>query len=222
MLYMHLVTNVAVFRAMRYIKKNDENAFRMGREFCSLFYIIYSEFKKNSMYAVHNAWDSINSFNGFDLMVVSEFVSRNVDFSKFFSKCNIKILQLSPDRLSSFFRGYYVNDLNLFSTNINENVDNTFIVLYDCHYHYLLFLFNYLFGKGIEIQLNDAADKYSINEDSDAMCYKLVFEKKNYDFIDPVKNLLNFLYTSVEDHYDCIGDDDKALFNKYITYCSTN
>lgn len=222
MLYMNLLTNIAVFRAMRFIKKNNENAFKIGREFCSLFYIIYSEFRRNSIYSTGNIWESFNNTEGFNNMLLYDFIGPRTDFPMFFSKCNLKILQLKASRLSSFFRGYYINDINLFSTNISDNSVDKFIVLYDNHYHYLLFLYNYLSSKGTSIKLNDAADKYSINEDSDAMCYKLIFEKKNYDFIDPIKNLLNFLYTSVENNYDCMGEDDRMLFNRYLAHCSYN
>jgi len=219
---MNLITNIAVFRAMRFIKKNNENAFKIGREFCSLFYIIYSEFKKNHLYPSDMIWESFKQMEGFNNLIISNFIGPRLDYPMFFSKCNLKILQMKASRLSSFFRGYYINDINLFSTNITTNSMDKFIVLYDSHYHYLLFLYNYLSSKGTSINLNDQADQYSINEDSDAMCYKLIFEKKNYDFIDPIKNLLNFLYTSVDSNYDCMGDDDRILFNRYLAYCSYN
>lgn len=221
MLYMYLQTNIAIYRTVHFIRKNRENAFKIGREFCSIFYIIYKEFKKNSLYPSENIWDSLTGTRGFEDMSVARFVSKHTDFVKFFSKCNFKILQLKPALLSSFFRGYYVNDINLFSTNITEDTDRKFIVLYDNHYHYLLFLYNYLSGKGVDIQLNDSDDPYSVNEYSDSSCYKLIFEKKSHDFIDPIKNLLNFLYVGVEDRHDCFGNDDECLFNRYMMYCQS-
>lgn len=178
--FVDIYTNIAVFRTMRYIKRSNENSFKIGRELCALFCILYSEFKKNSMFSTDNTWDTFTSVNGFDHMILTRFISGSVDFPKYFSKCNYKILKMDPRRLSSFFRGYYINDINLFSTNINElNSTNKYFVLYDTHYHYLLFIYNYLEARGVHIQLNDTADKYSINEDSDSMCYKLIFEKKN-------------------------------------------
>jgi hypothetical protein len=229
--FKYFKTRSAIKKTISYIKKNKDNAFQMGREFCTIYSILYEEFKKNELFNTYDIWDSLLKIIGFKDMIIYEFVNKEIDFPKYFSKCNLKILTLNSTLLSSYFRGYYINDLNLYSTNISANKfneTNQYFVLYDNHYHYLLFIYNYLSTNhtntmhGIHMQLNDKLDKYSINEESDEMCYKLIFEKKRLDFIDPIRLLLNFLYKDVFDHTETLGKEDKYLYLCYLKYKTVN
>lgn len=225
-------TRRSIRRTLSYLKKNREQAFQIGREFCTLYSIIYEEFKKNDLFNTDSIWQTLNKITGFENMIIYKFVTEQTDFPKYFSKCNLKLLTLSPSILSAYFRGYYVNDMNLFSTNISYNSSSTeniqYIVLYDTHYHYLLFIYNYLSTNhtnvmnGINMQLNDKADTYSINEESDEMCYKLIFEKKKFDFIDPIRLLLNFLYKDIFDHTETLSKEDKYLYMAFMRYRNVN
>ncbi len=221
-------TWLSVKKTISYLKNNKENAFQIGREFCTLYSIIYEEFKKNDLFNTETIWTLLERITGFENMVIHKFINHKTDFPKYFSKCNLKLLTLNPVILSSYFRGYYINDMNLFSTNISSNSESTdkihYMVLYDNHYHYLLFIYNYLSTNhtnvmnGINMQLNDKADSYSINEESDEMCYKLIFEKKKLDFIDPIRLLLNFLYKDIFDHTETLGPEDKYLYLSFMRY----
>jgi len=229
-----LKTKVATFIAYKkvisHLKKSRENAFQTGREFCSIYCIIYSEFKNNDLYDVRNIWNSLCRVNGFSNMAIYSLLNKDIDFPKFFSKFNLNLLRLNPVLLSCFFRGYYINDMNLFSTNIQTgtftgNSSSTkYVILYDNHYHYLLFIYNYLstnhanMSNGINMQLNNCNDMYSINEESDSTCYKLIFEKKEFDFIDPIRLLLNFLYSHMIDASDALGHEDRYLYALYSKY----
>ncbi len=214
---------LAVLRTIRYIKGGKDHAYQIGREFCTIFCIIYNEFKKNDLFNISHTYEVLQSINGFENMILYSFLNKDVNFQYYFSKCNIKILQLKLVYLTSFLRGYYINDMNLFSTNISEGISNNkFIVLYDNHYHYLLFIYNYLStvhtNKSVSINLNNNEDKYSINEDSDAQCYKLIFEKKEFEFIDSIRLLLNFLYNDVEDATEILSQEDKYLYSVFMSY----
>lgn len=216
-------TNLAVLRTIRYINGSKDQAYQIGREFCTIFFIIYNEFKKNDLFNVKHTYDVLKSINGFETMILHSFIKKDINFQRYFSKCNIKILQLKLTHLTSFLRGYYINDMNLFSTNISEiNSNNKFIVLYDNHYHYLLFIYNYLStihtNKSVSINLNNNEDKYSINEDSDSQCYKIIFEKKEFEFIDSIRLLLNFLYGGVEDATQVLSKEDKYLYSIFMSY----
>ncbi len=223
----NLKTYIAVKKTTSYIKKNKDCAFQIGREFCTIYSIVYEEFKKNELFNTDNIWSVFFRITGFENMILYKFINEHVDFPKYFSKCNLRLLTLSPHILSSYFRGYYINDMSLFSTNINTILSSDskrYLVLYDNHYHYLLFIYNYLstnhtnIMNGIHMQLNDNSDLYSINEESDLMCYKLVFEKNNFDFIDPIRLLLNFLYKDIFDHTETLSKEDKYLFLSFMKY----
>jgi hypothetical protein len=223
----NLKTYIAVKKTTSYIKKSRECAFQIGREFCTIYSIIYEEFKKNELFNTDNIWSVFFRITGFENMIIYKFISQSIDFPKYFSKCNLKLLTLSPHILSSYFRGYYINDMSLFSTNINTILSSDskqYLVLYDNHYHYLLFIYNYLstnhtnIMNGIHMQLNDNSDLYSINEESDLMCYKLVFEKNNFDFIDPIRLILSFLYKDIFDHTETLSKEDKYLFLSFMRY----
>ena len=98
------------------------------------------------------------------------------------------------------------------------------MVLYDNHYHYLLFIYNYLStihtNKSVSIILNNNEDKYSINDESDSTCYKLIFEKKEFEFIDSIRLFLNFLYNDVEDITQTVSEEDKYLYSIFMSYKS--
>jgi hypothetical protein len=220
-----IYTEIAVFKALSYIKKHRDNAYTIGKELCTLFFIVYSEFKRDDTYNTIYIWNSLSSINGFDSMILSSILHSAIDYPRFFSKLNLKILQLKPNVLGAFMRGYYINDMNMFSTNISTAADTKYVTLYDSHYHFLLFIYNYLSTNisnvaGVRLVLNDASDSHSFNEESDAMCYKLIFEKKEYDFIDPIRLVLSFFYKDVMDPYDTCNNEDRnvyIMFNKYLT-----
>lgn len=221
-------THKSIKKVISYIKLSRETSFQIGREFSTIYYIIYKEFKNNDLYNTDNIWFSLNKINGFKEMILFKFINEHIDFPRFFSKVNLYVLRLEPSILSCYFRGYYINDMNLYSTNITSgHIDDdkiSYMVLYDNHYHYLLFLYNYLSTnhtntvRGVNIQLNSMADLYSINEDTDQMCYKLIFEKKEFDFIDPIRLLLNFLYAGVTDIDDALGPEDRYLYASFLKY----
>jgi len=223
----NLKTHLAVKKTLSYIKKCKENAFQIGREFCTIYSIIYEEFKKNDLFNTDSIWSVLFRITGFENMIIYNFISESVDFPKYFSKCNLKLLTLKPYILSFYFRGYYINDMSLFSTNINTMMSSEskqYLVLYDNHYHYLLFIYNYLstnhtnIMNGVHMQLNDNSDSYSINEESDLMCYKLIFEKNNFDFVDPIRLILNFLYKDIFDHTETLSKEDKQLYISFMKY----
>lgn len=221
-------TYKSIKKVIAYIKISNDTSFQIGREFCTIYYIIYKEFKNNDLYNTEHIWTSLNKITGFKDMVLFKYINEFIDFPRFFSKLNLNILRLPPLVLSCYFRGYYINDMNLFSTNIiSGHIDDdkiNYMVLYDNHYHYLLFLYNYLSTnhtntiRGVNIQLNSMSDLYSINDDSDQMCYKLIFEKKEFDFIDPIRLLLNFLYSGVADVDDTLGPEDRYLYLSFLKY----
>jgi hypothetical protein len=220
-------TSIAVFKTIKYMKRNKDYSYKIGREFCTIFCIIYNEFKKNDLFNIEDTYRVLQDINGFESMILSSILNKDINFQSYFSKCNLKLLQLKLSILTSFFRGYYINDMSLFSTNIMEPSNGSkYVVLYDNHYHYLLFIYNYLStihtNKSVSIILNNNEDKYSINEESDSLCYKLIFEKKEFEFIDSIRLLLNFLYNDVEDVMDTISREDKYLYSVFMSYKSNS
>ena len=217
----NLATYFAIRKTIKTIKKNYELSFRIGRELSLLYYKIYLNLKADENFNLDYVYNIITSCHEYDDMILSNILHYNIDFPKYFSKVNIKLLQLNIENISAFMRGYYLNEMTLYSTNIiQDNSENLWFVLYDNQYHYLLFLYNYLnnnYTSGyVKLLLNDGDDPYSINDDSNELGYKLIFQKKKYDFVDSIRLLLDFFYFNKIITYNSDDDYVFKIYNKYI------
>ena len=95
------------------------------------------------------------------------------------------LIKIKKEYLSSFLRGYYLNILDLYSTNINYYyIDHNYFVLYDYHPYLLLLIYkiivkDHILSYKIKLLFNYIEDKYSINETTEDCNYKLIFIHKS-------------------------------------------
>lgn len=214
-----IATYLAIKRTIKKINKNYELAFKIGKELSIIYYKIYINLRSDDLLNFEYIYNIISSIFNYNDFVLSKIINQNIDYSRYFSKINIKLLQLDIKCISVFMRGYYLNDMTSYSTNITCKDSNIWFVLYDNQYHYLLFIYNYLnnnyTSSYIKLLLNDKNDTYSINDESNELQYKLIFQKNNYDFIDSIKLILDFFYKDIIATYN---EDDAKLYRIYKEY----
>lgn len=217
MFYRSFGTQLAIRNTITFTKSSPEHAFQVGQELCLVFTTLARHLQSNDSFNIMYCYNFLSSQHGWSDTFISSVMTQYVDPSRFFSMLNVRLLCCTKKGiLQAFFRGYFMGYLVTY--NIPNEMFNTrpkWFVLYDCHYHYLLFLFNRIRSwhvvDTLQLKLNDSDDMYSFNEETDIMSYKLVVEKKENDLIDPVYVLLEWLYNgcTINDTY---SDDDRAMF----------
>jgi hypothetical protein len=211
----YLITNKAIRKIINYIIQSNKNAYQIGLEFSLLYYFLYEEKQKNDK---ENINIIINNFllntSDSDKIKIKEYLVPSINYYKFFTKFNKKLFKLKKDTLSSFFRGYYINVLNLYGTNIMIskildgkyqiiNEDYIYFVLYDFHNLYLDFIYSNIlnltkFPCKIKYLISTEYDKYSINEITDDINYRLVFIHKKKYYNNSIKLILNYLFMNIK------------------------
>jgi hypothetical protein len=222
-----LATYISIYRIIKFIKKSKKNSFIIGNEMSSIYFLIYSKFKHlpdiDSRLHNLNIYHLLLEQSDYNKFKISNFLNKNINFSKFFSILNTKILKLKEEYLWSYLRGYYINELDISNTNLNDDKKKFWFILYDYHLHYLLFIYRFmntdLNNRGdIELLLNNHYDKYSINYITDELNYKMVFIHEPEKFNDSIKNVLKMFYLSTNSEAQLFNKDDKIMYNKYISY----
>lgn len=225
-----LITHLIINKLINYIKKDRCNATNIGMEIS-----LYNFHKYNNN--CNKIGISILTDNSFYYLINQINTNYNLNISltnisiinkkKFFTKFNKKIYRLNKYLLYSFFRGYYFNNLYLYSTNINlNNTTNTnkslYFVLYDFNSEYLKFIYFYIinlipFNPKIKFLLNTNIDKYSINELTDNIPYKLVFLHKTKYYNNIIYTLLsNFFYNIYSS--ENLNDEELLIYTFYKNF----
>jgi hypothetical protein len=222
-----LATYISIYRIIKFIKKSKKNSFIIGNEMSSIYFLIYSKFKHltdidSRLYNL-NIYHLLLEQSDYNKFKISNFLNKNINFSKFFSILNTKILKLKDSYLWSYLRGYYINELDISNTNLNDDKKKFWFVLYDFHLHYLLFIYRFMNkdinNKGdIELLLNNHYDQYSINYVTDELNYKMLFIHEPEKLNDSIKNILKMFYLSTNSEDQLFNKDDILMYKKYISY----
>ena len=220
----NLATYISIYKIFKFIKKSNKNAYNIGNEIASIHYLLYKRYK----YTINNN-QSLNIYTflleqpNYNKYIIGNFLNKNIDFSKFFSIFKNKILKLKDKYLWDYLRGYYINNLDIFNTNLNVGKTQFWFILYDFHLHYFSFIFstmyiNYKNIGDIDFLLNNCYDNYSINDTTDNLNYKMLFVHEHNKFNDSIKNILDMFYLNVKSESQLFNEEDIIMYRKYISY----
>lgn len=230
----YIIINRLINKLINYIKISQANSSNIGKEISLYNYQIYNQTNSsinlntnsNLQYTIkYKSFNYlINQLNlTYDLNIPVNNISI-INISHFFYKFNQKLYKLQKKYLYSYFRGYYINTLYLYSTNMDtKNIivcnSNLYFVLYDFNTEYLDYIYNNIlqsvkYPAKIKYLKNTHADKYSINDLTDTIPYKLVFLHKTKYYNNIIYKILSILFTSIDnDRY--LNDDELDLYSLY-------
>lgn len=230
----YIIINRLINKLINYIKISQANSSNIGKEISLYNYQIYNQTNlsinlntnSNLQYTIkYKSFNYlINQLNlTYDLNIPINNISI-INISHFFYKFNQKLYKLQKKYLYSYFRGYYINTLYLYSTNMDtKNIiacnSNLYFVLYDFNTEYLDYIYNNIlqsvkYPAKIKYLKNTYADKYSINDLTDTIPYKLVFLHKTKYYNNIIYKILSILFTSIDnDRY--LNDDELDLYSLY-------
>ena len=223
----YIIINRLINKLIYYIKISPANSSNIGKEISLYNYQIYKNLpNSNLQYTIkyQSFYYLINQLNlEYDLNISVNDISI-INISHFFYKFNQKLYKLQKKYLYSYFRGYYINTLYLYSTNMDtKNItlcnSNLYFVLYDFNTDYLDYIYyNILqsvkYPAKIKYLKNTHSDKYSINDLTDTIPYKLVFLHKTKYYHNIIYKILSLLFTSIEnDGY--LNDVELDLYTLY-------
>ena len=223
----YIIINRLINKLIYYIKISPANSSNIGKEISLYNYQIYKNLpNSNLQYTIkyQSFYYLINQLNlEYDLNISVNNISI-INISHFFYKFNQKLYKLQKKYLYSYFRGYYINTLYLYSTNMDtKNItlcnSNLYFVLYDFNTDYLDYIYyNILqsvkYPAKIKYLKNTHSYKYSINDLTDTIPYKLVFLHKTKYYHNIIYKILSLLFTSIEnDGY--LNDVELDLYTLY-------
>ena len=233
----YLITNKAIKKIIKYILESNINAYQIGLEISLLYYFIYEEQKseidnnKNLQLIICNfLFKNNDNLNNSQELKLLKFLSPLINYNIFFNKFNKQLFKITKEKLTSYFRGYYINVLNLYGNNIMLNkLENNiykitnneyYFVLYDFHNIYLNYIYSSILNTSIfpckiKYLISTYYDKYSINEITDDINYRLVFIHKKKYYINSVKLLLEFLFYNITNIEKLQTEDEKNVFKIY-------
>lgn len=188
-----------------------------------MLYNIYKE--RNGEYDINNEFYTvlINNSN-YKSLYLSKVLSENILFDEFFTKFNVKLFKCDNHIIWHFLRGYYINHLEILTFSLNK-FNKSYCVIYDYHIHYLTFIYEYMTNLyinniNISLELNNGFDIYSINDRTDEINYKLIFNHAPSDFNNPILDLLNLFYSGITYEEELINTYDIDIFKRYKKYSS--
>lgn len=222
------------------MKKSSINSSKIGKEFSLFYFYIFNNnsfLSANKMQSINiksSTYSLINTLNiDFNLKYKNRTIY-NLDLNNFINLFNKKLFKLPVNIIFSFLRGYYFNNLMLYSTNIqlnkNENENENriiqnknlslYFVLYDFHDKYLNYIYNFIINKvkfnpKIKFLIHNGIDKYSINELTDNTPYKMVFLHKSKYYNNIIYQLLFYLFNDSKYHYLYKNNNLNEIFNSY-------
>lgn len=220
----NIATNYAVYKIIKFMKKSDINAFVIGNEIIYIYSLIYNKYKDNDgNYDIDNEfYNYLINIKNYNQMYLYDFITKNILFSKFFTKLNLKIFKMKSNIYWSYLRGYYVNDFEFFIFHINK-CNTSYCIIYDYHPHYITFIYEffkkiYVNNIDMNIELNNDYDIYSLDNETKNTNYKLIINHAPHDFNNPILDLFKFLYINVN-HIDELHDTlDIKLYQQFQYY----
>jgi hypothetical protein len=147
-----IITKKKINKIVKYIKKSHINAYIIGKEIMQIYSLLFNIYKENDgNYDIDsNFYYYLINSKDFNKTYLFDIISKNIIFSEFFTKLNIKIFKLKNEFIWYYLRGYFVNDLEFLVFHINK-FNTSYCVIYDYHIHYITFIYEFL--KKIYIQV---------------------------------------------------------------------
>lgn len=208
-----IITTIILHKIINFIKKSPTNASKIGKEISIFYHNVYN--CSNDYYHNDSSRDLNKIYNYIFYHLINQ-LNKNykmnislknilfINSIRFFKKFNLKLFKLKKNLLYSYFRGYYINHLLLYSTNITrKNIQlydtQLYFVLYDFNSIYLEYIYkdiisSIIFQPKIKFLLNTYNDKYSINDLTDNIPYKLVFLHKTKYYYNIITKFLSLLF----------------------------
>jgi hypothetical protein len=224
-----IITFISIYKIINKIKKSKDSALKIGTELSHFGYYLYinilnddtdfsNELDNKNIYEIfkHNA--------EFEHYIIMKYLNKNIEYKEFFKILSNKLYNIKKEYISSFLRGYYLNILDLYSTNINYYyIDYNYFVLYDYHPYLLLLIYKiiikeHILSYKIKLLFNYIEDKYAINENTEDCNYKLIFTHKTKYYNNNIKNILELLFYNITDKYELLSNNEKDLYNIYLSY----
>ena len=219
-----IITDRIINKIIKFIKKSHINAYIIGKEIMYIYSLLYNLYKENDgNYDIDsNFYYDLINIKDFNKTFLFDLISNNVLFSSFFTKLNIKIFKLKNQFMWYYLRGYFINDLEFLVFHINK-YNTSYCVLYDYHIHYVIFIYEfmkkiYINNIDMNIELNNAFDIYSVDNETNNANYKLIINHKPSDFYNPILDLFELFYYNINDINDLHDVTDINLYQKYNYY----
>lgn len=211
-----IIIKISIYNIISNIKKSSSKAYKFGNEMSLLYYFLNegNNLENNINVNILNFLKNFDSDKKLNSLIYNNFPPL-VDYEKLLKKLHLKILKIKDLKiLKSYFHGYYFGTLDIFGSNINKSyVDNTLIlnfkyyfVLYDYHTLYLKFILKQIESLTdipckIKFLIKYEYDKYSINELTDDINFKLVFIHKKKYYNNSIYLLLDYLFNGFDENY---------------------
>lgn len=219
-----IVTKYSIHKILKHIKRSHVNAYTIGNEISYIYALLYDIYKAcDGEYNINEEFYMVlNNDMRYKSFYLSNILSKNVLYDEFFTKLNIKIFKSDNDIIWHFLRGYYINNLEILTANLNK-FNKSYCVIYDYHIHYITFIYEYLSNLYVNninvlLELNNGFDIYSINDRTDGINYKLIFNHIPSDFNNPILDLLNLFYKDIKFEEELFNPYDIEMFKKYKKY----
>jgi hypothetical protein len=223
------ITIISIYKIINYIKKSNNHALKIGTEFSYFSYYLYNNILNedsdfNTNFNNNNIYEILKENSNLKYYKIFKYLNKNIDYNNFIKLFTNYLIKIKKEYISSFLRGYYLNILDLYSTNINYYyIDNNYFVLYDYHPYILELIYkiivkDYILSYKIKLLFNYIEDKYSINEMTEDCNYKLIFIHKSKYYNNNIKNVLDLLFYNISDKEQLLSDNEKILYDKYLSY----
>ena len=216
-----IITKKKINKIVKYIKKSHINAYIIGKEIMQIYSLLFNIYKENDgNYDIDlNFYYYLINSKDFNKTYLFDIISKNIIFSEFFTKLNIKIFKLKNEFIWYYLRGYFVNDLEFLVFHINK-FNTSYCVIYDYHIHYITFIYEflkkiYIQNIDMNLELNNAYDIYSIDNETNNTNYKLIINHQPHNFNNPILDLFELFYYNINNINELTDDADIALYKKY-------
>lgn len=231
-----IIINISIHNIISNIKKSSNQAYKFGNEMSLLYYFLNesNNLENNINVNILNFLKNFDNDKKINSLIYNNFPPL-VDYDKLLKKLHFKILKIKNLKiLKSYFHGYYFGTLDIFGSNINKSyLENNVIlnfkyyfVLYDYHTIYLKFILKQILSLNdipckVKFLIKYEYDKYSINELTDDINFKLVFIHKKKYFNNSIYLLLKYLFSEFDDNYILNNELEypyslyKLLYNLY-------
>jgi hypothetical protein len=216
-----IITKKKINKIVKYIKKSHINAYIIGKEIMQIYSLLFNIYKENDgNYDIDsNFYYYLINSKDFNKTYLFDIISKNILFSEFFTKLNIKIFKLKNEFIWYYLRGYFVNDLEFLVFHINK-FNTSYCVIYDYHIHYITFIYEflkkiYIQNIDMNLELNNSYDIYSLDNETNNTNYKLIINHQPHNFNNPILDLFELFYYNINNVNELTDDADIALYQKY-------
>jgi hypothetical protein len=216
-----IITKKKINKIVKYIKKSHINAYIIGKEIMQIYSLLFNIYKENDgNYDIDsNFYYYLINSKDFNKTYLFDIISKNIIFSEFFTKLNIKIFKLKNEFIWYYLRGYFVNDLEFLVFHINK-FNTSYCVIYDYHIHYITFIYEflkkiYIQNIDMNLELNNSYDIYSLDNETNNTNYKLIINHQPHNFNNPILDLFELFYYNINNVNELTDDADIALYQKY-------